>query len=169
MWTTRCFAGCIHNIFQMWLPFTALQHFKNYIQCFLFVFIQSGYGNASPYMVATEASLTALNETLPKPMSMKRFRPNIVISGTEAWAEVRAVYDQTNTSDFMPCPIRQGTLPYSISSGTSPYGKYYTGVLPPPPPPPLLTFSLPRVNNFKFLLQSHQKYYNTQYEEVGFS
>ena len=31
------------------------------------------------------------------------------------------------------------------------------------------TLSLPRVVNFKFLLQSHQKYYITQYEEYGFS
>ena len=32
-----------------------------------------------------------------------------------------------------------------------------------------LTLSLPRVINFKFLLQPHQQYYITQYEEHGFS
>ena len=32
-----------------------------------------------------------------------------------------------------------------------------------------LTLSLPRVINFKLLLQPHQKYYITQYEELGFS
>ena len=32
----------------------------------------------------------------------------------------------------------------------------------------LLTLSLPRVINFKFLLLPHQKYYITQYEELGF-
>ena len=32
-----------------------------------------------------------------------------------------------------------------------------------------LTLSLPRVIHFKFLLQPHQKYYITQYEEFGFS
>ena len=31
------------------------------------------------------------------------------------------------------------------------------------------TLSLPRVINLKFPLQPHQKYYNTQYEELGFS
>ena len=36
-------------------------------------------------------------------------------------------------------------------------------------PGQLLTLSCPRVINFKFLLQPHQKYYITQYEEVGFS
>ena len=33
----------------------------------------------------------------------------------------------------------------------------------------LLTLSLPRVINVKFLLQPHQKYYTTQYEELGCS
>ena len=33
----------------------------------------------------------------------------------------------------------------------------------------ILTSSLPRVINFKFPLQPHQKYYITQYEELGFS
>ena len=33
----------------------------------------------------------------------------------------------------------------------------------------ILTLSLPRVINFKFLLQPHQKYYITQCEELGFS
>ena len=32
-----------------------------------------------------------------------------------------------------------------------------------------LTLSLPRVINFKFPLQPHQKYYTTQYEELRFS
>ena len=32
----------------------------------------------------------------------------------------------------------------------------------------LLTLSFPRVINIKFLLQPHQKYYITQYEELGF-
>ena len=31
------------------------------------------------------------------------------------------------------------------------------------------TLSLPRVINFKFLLQPHQNYYATQYEELSFS
>ena len=33
----------------------------------------------------------------------------------------------------------------------------------------LLTLSLPRVISFKFPLQPHQKYYTTQYEEIGVS
>ena len=32
-----------------------------------------------------------------------------------------------------------------------------------------LTLSLPRGFNFKFPLQTHQEFYITQYEELGFS
>ena len=38
--------------------------------------------------MTTEASLVALNEALPSPVGMDRFRPNIVIGGTEPFAEV---------------------------------------------------------------------------------
>ena len=46
--------------------------------------------------------------------------------------------------------------------------------LAPPPPTPSfvrasITPSLPRVINFKFLVQPHQKYHITQFEELGFS
>ena len=43
---------------------------------------------------------------------------------------------------------------------------------PPPeqtPPQKKLTLSLPKMINFKFPLQPHQKYYITQDEELGFS
>lgn len=46
------------------------------------------FADAFPILVATEASLAALNATLDAPVEMVRFRPNIVLSGTgEAWAE----------------------------------------------------------------------------------
>ena len=38
--------------------------------------------------MTTEASLVPLNEALPYPVGMDRFRPNIVIGGTEPFAEV---------------------------------------------------------------------------------
>ena len=42
--------------------------------------------------MTTEASLVALNEALPSPVGMDRFRPNIVIGGTEPFAEVCIFY-----------------------------------------------------------------------------
>lgn len=40
-----------------------------------------------PYLLISEGSLQDLNSKLEKPVTMKRFRPNFVISGTEPFAE----------------------------------------------------------------------------------
>ncbi len=51
------------------------------------------FADAAPYLVANEASLDALNQTLVdaghQAVPMNRFRPNIVIRGLEAFAEHR--------------------------------------------------------------------------------
>ena len=51
--------------------------------------VQTGYAAVSSYHIATEASLVALNKELQSPVSMDRFRPNIVIGGTEPFDEVK--------------------------------------------------------------------------------
>ncbi len=45
------------------------------------------FADRFPLLVTTEASLDALNVYLDEPLPMHRFRPNVVISGTAAWAE----------------------------------------------------------------------------------
>jgi uncharacterized protein len=45
------------------------------------------FADAYPFMLISEASLADLNSRLEAPISMARFRPNIVISGTEPYAE----------------------------------------------------------------------------------
>jgi uncharacterized protein YcbX len=42
-----------------------------------------------PLLVCSLASLAALNERLPQPIPMNRFRPNIVLEGDVPWAEDR--------------------------------------------------------------------------------
>jgi len=42
-----------------------------------------------PILVCNQASLDDLNERLPEPIPMDRFRPNLVLRGLPAWAEDR--------------------------------------------------------------------------------
>lgn len=46
-----------------------------------------GFADGYPLLLIGEASLEALNERLPTPLPMDRFRPNIVIAGSEPFAE----------------------------------------------------------------------------------
>lgn len=46
-----------------------------------------GFADGYPFLLVSEASLTALNQRLGTPLAMARFRPNLVVSGTEPYAE----------------------------------------------------------------------------------
>lgn len=45
------------------------------------------FADGFPYLVISQASLDELNSRLPEPITMRRFRPNLVIGGTEPFAE----------------------------------------------------------------------------------
>ncbi|MDB6060410.1 MAG: hypothetical protein JWM78_513 [Verrucomicrobiaceae bacterium] len=46
-----------------------------------------GFADGFPILLTTQASLDEINRELPGPISMQRFRPNIVIDGTLPYAE----------------------------------------------------------------------------------
>ena len=48
---------------------------------------QSSFVDVAPLLVTSEASLSDLNARLESPVTMQRFRPNIVVTGTEAFFE----------------------------------------------------------------------------------
>ena len=48
---------------------------------------QVGFADGFPFLLISQASLDDLNLRLPAPLSMERFRPNLVISGCDAYAE----------------------------------------------------------------------------------
>ena len=48
---------------------------------------QTTFTDAYPLLIVNEASLDALNEQLPSPIPMARFRPNLVVRADTAWAE----------------------------------------------------------------------------------
>jgi hypothetical protein len=45
------------------------------------------FADAFPYLLASESSLDDLNRRLASPVTMERFRPNLVLSGAAPWAE----------------------------------------------------------------------------------
>lgn len=45
------------------------------------------FADGFPLLLTTEASLASINESLDAPVSMRRFRPNLVISGSAPFAE----------------------------------------------------------------------------------
>ncbi len=47
------------------------------------------FSDGFPVLLTNTASLDALNQALPQPIAMSRFRPNIVVTGAPAWAEDR--------------------------------------------------------------------------------
>lgn len=50
---------------------------------------QTGFSDGFPLLLISEASLQDLNSRLPEPLPMERFRPNLVVSGCEPYAEDR--------------------------------------------------------------------------------
>ena len=49
---------------------------------------QVSFGDFAPYLILAEDSLAAVNKELPSPVTMERFRPNVVVSGMKAFEEV---------------------------------------------------------------------------------
>lgn len=48
---------------------------------------QTSFSDGFPLLLASRSSLDALNAEMPTPVDMLRFRPNVVVSGAEAFAE----------------------------------------------------------------------------------
>jgi uncharacterized protein YcbX len=48
---------------------------------------QVGFADAMPILVAGEASLKDLNERMGRTLEIERFRPNVIVRGSEAFAE----------------------------------------------------------------------------------
>ncbi|HBL54839.1 MAG TPA: hypothetical protein DDZ36_02830 [Deltaproteobacteria bacterium] len=48
---------------------------------------QAAFSDAYPLLLISEASLNDLNNRLPEPVAMKRFRPNLVVNNTKPYEE----------------------------------------------------------------------------------
>ncbi|KAL3146505.1 hypothetical protein ABBQ32_000756 [Trebouxia sp. C0010 RCD-2024] len=81
---------------------------------------ETAFSDAFPFLVTFQASLNDLNQRLEAPVSMNRFRPNIVLDGEQApWAEdewgmrnIRVQLSQGNAVDLELCkPCSRCTVP----------------------------------------------------------
>lgn len=62
--------------------------------------------DACPFLITCETSLETLNQRLPEPMPMDRFRANIVLSGTQSFQEFQwqsLKHEQLNFAMIGPC------------------------------------------------------------------
>ena len=55
-----------------------------------FIFFQMSFSDTAPLLVASEASMELLNSKLEEKLEIERFRPNIIVTGCTAHAEVNA-------------------------------------------------------------------------------
>ena len=64
------------------------------------------FADGFPFLVTNQASLEDLNSRLENPVEMRRFRPNVVISGVQAWEEdswSRLLIRNVSISLVKPC------------------------------------------------------------------
>jgi len=73
---------------------------------------QTAFSDGFPFLILSEASLAELNNALENPVSIVRFRPNIVIAGCEAYAEDTWRLIKINDIEFrLPKPCSRCAVP----------------------------------------------------------
>jgi uncharacterized protein YcbX len=83
----------------------------------------TGFSDGFPFLIAQQASLDDLNRRLSEPVEMRRFRPNLVISGGNAWEEDTWERVQIGANSFRtPKPCARCEI-ITIDPGTGEQGK----------------------------------------------
>jgi uncharacterized protein YcbX len=81
------------------------------------------FADGFPFLIVSENSLNSLNSNLETPVEMARFRPNLVISGCDAYAEDSWREVQIGNIDFrLPKPCSRCSVP-AINPKTADVGK----------------------------------------------
>lgn len=81
------------------------------------------FSDGFPFLILSENSLNSLNSQLELPVEMARFRPNLVISGCEAYAEDFWREIQIGNIEFrLPKPCSRCSVP-AINPNTAQVGK----------------------------------------------
>jgi len=115
-----------------------------------------GFADGFPFLLISEASLVDLNNRLATTVSMSRFRPNLVISGCEAFAEDQWKKIKIGNIEFdlvKPC---SRCIMTTIDESTLKYGKE-----------PLRTLASYRRNEFGVCFGQNIVHQNTGLLNVG--
>ena len=73
---------------------------------------QTAFSDGFPFLIVSENSLNALNEALEMPVTMQRFRPNLVVSGCDSYAEDSWRHVLINGIEFrLPKPCSRCAVP----------------------------------------------------------
>lgn len=84
---------------------------------------QVAYSDGFPFLIVSENSLAALNREMELALPMSRFRPNLVISGCDAFAEDTWREISIGSIDFrLPKPCSRCIVP-TIDQDTAEHGK----------------------------------------------
>ncbi|KJV07334.1 MOSC domain-containing protein [Methylocucumis oryzae] len=84
---------------------------------------QTAFSDGFPFLLISESSLALLNAQMGLNLPMARFRPNLVVSGCEAYAEDGWRAIRINNLDFrLPKPCSRCAIP-SLNPETGEYGK----------------------------------------------
>lgn len=84
---------------------------------------QVGFADGFPFLIISENSLAALNQAMQLNLSMTRFRPNLVVSGCDSYAEDTWREISIGSIDFrLPKPCSRCTVP-TIDPETAQTGK----------------------------------------------
>lgn len=97
IWHDQCHALPVSNIADQWfsdflqincqLVYQAKNHTRPVDQKYARTDDQTSFSDGFPFLIVSEASLAQLNEQMELSLSMRRFRPNLVISNCTSYAE----------------------------------------------------------------------------------
>ncbi|MEN8177934.1 MAG: MOSC N-terminal beta barrel domain-containing protein [Pseudomonadota bacterium] len=69
------------------LVYMPYAHFRRVDQAYAGLEDRTAFSDGFPLLLISEASLEDLNRRLPEPVTMSRFRPNLVVAGCQPYAE----------------------------------------------------------------------------------
>ena len=114
------------------------------------------FADGFPFLLISEASLTDLNNRLISPVSMFRFRPNLVVSGCEAFAEDQWRKIKIGNIEFELVKPCSRCIMTTIDEASLAYGKE-----------PLRTLASYRRNEFGVCFGQNVVHQNTGLLNVG--